>query len=187
MFTVCLCSCLCLLYTGAVWWKSRAGNRRRRCGQVNTSCLVVFLYNSIWFMLLFKFYIVLGYIIIFNFFISIPRPSPPGIERLFSVFWTRHTNPCRQIFLFLQLINQHGQTYRYPSFKVSFPSISSIPDLDPQTLSSEFRDLCRQLELTLQHGAKDRDTSLGLAVIRYLTFPMFIRVTWSSPFWPETD
>ena len=29
-----------------------------------------------------------------------------------------------------------------------------------------FRDLCKQLELTLQHGAKDRDTSLGLAVIR---------------------
>jgi hypothetical protein len=52
----------------------------------------------------------------------------------------------------------------------------SIPDLDPQTLSSVFRDLCRQLELTLQHGAKDRDTSLGLAVIRCLTSPMVIRV-----------
>jgi hypothetical protein len=29
------------------------------------------------------------------------------------------------------------------------------------------RELCKQLELTLQHGAKDRDSSLGLAVIRY--------------------
>ncbi len=65
--------------------------------------------------MLFKFYIVFGYIIISNFFISIPRPFPPGIERLFSILWTRHTNPRRQIFqFFLQLINQHGQTYRYP-------------------------------------------------------------------------